>query len=320
MKDHVTVSGGIQMRSRRYGRQNRNLCRRYRAERVAAAKRRHEEEIERLRREIEMGDKGARKELVRLLSRSGMKWYDQARMEIEVEERVDIKSSHKQKDHGVTFYYMEASGRGISGESKWIVFKDWTDAERYATAEMEDTLRQEPEHYERDLRRFMFVTDTDARVIAGDEADLRVSDLSDADVFADIEEMGSHLSGEIEDVDYRIGEVEYEIDDLEEAGGDTSRLSRKLKKLERRREDLIESAREELSEREYDRVYNMIKTDLEGYMDYNGVDSPFDVNWITFDYNAAAEDYVANVGTPDILDTHDGYPLDLPGGAVAFGQ
>jgi hypothetical protein len=63
------------------------------------------------------------------------------------------------------------------GTREYIVFADTNEAEDYATKQVEADLEDDPTMFNQDwLRHHIYMSDTDRRIIAGEEADSRVED------------------------------------------------------------------------------------------------------------------------------------------------
>lgn len=278
---------------------------------IEAAKRDQLEEIERLRREIELGDRGAKRELKKLLKRrTPLKWYEQARIELEIDEEVVIRDMKKNRDWNVSFYEMIGDGR----EEYWV-FEDFDDASALAVEVLIDSMETDPEAYGNVLEEHAFVPDQIAEMIASEEADAYVDDL-DADEIVDRARL------DLDEFDDEIDRLEEEIWEAEEEGdpdGVADDLREDLINVRSDRDEAIEDGREELREEYRDDILDRLQNDLHGYLEDMGM-TVADADWVNVDYKAAAESIVNLDGPEWELARHDGNSIDLSNGAVAYRQ
>lgn len=116
-------------------------------------------------------------------------------------------------------------GRADNGESEWLVFESEDDALLEATLRVTQDLEEEPEIFNQSfLMDFVFITDTDRHLIAGEEADFRVEDMDEDDILLhdnklkDYEDTVDERDQAEADADELFGEadeLEEEVDDLE---------------------------------------------------------------------------------------------------------
>jgi hypothetical protein len=155
----------------------------------------------------------------------------------------------------------------------------------------------------------MFVTDTDKRIIAGEEADVRESDMSfeDALEYADLTDEYETKKSVIED---EISERQSKLDDLEQylkdAEGDDydvttesiSDIESEIIDLEsdlsRLDDDMEKEAREQVREIIYDEIYKKLERDLEGFLSDYGYEDYSEVSFVTIDYDAVGEELSAD--------------------------
>jgi hypothetical protein len=98
------------------------------------------------------------------------------------------------------------------------------------------------------IEDYLTMTETDRRLFAGDMSDNYVSDLSDEDTI------------EYADLEYEWEKLEEEISELEDQrdGIDTS-IDDKISDLEKEKDNLIDRAREEVREEDYERWYECLE-------------------------------------------------------------
>ncbi|MDB4278127.1 hypothetical protein N9917_00785 [Deltaproteobacteria bacterium] len=245
-------------------------------------------------------------------------WSDKAVKELAEEEGLDADDLKVGRGPGSNSITVESRGRGDSGEYAWVVFKSERDAERYAHEYVKDMLEDEPSLFTQDwLKRFLTISKTDIRVIANEDADSYVEDIATEDEGervvqeADMESMWDEIVDAIDELD------ELEYDDKIDAKEHKTRMT----KLEKRRDDLIEKAKEKLTERMVkDQIQEMEHDSLGWYVDrfgeFNMNDMP---HFFSLDVEEATKDAISTDGVAHFLDRYDGDETELDSGAVAYG-
>jgi hypothetical protein len=267
-------------------------------------------ELERLEKEAERGDEVAREILDRWRNRKGMKWYDIALIELMVEEGVEIElTSRPRREHNVNVAYMESRGRGNSGESEWMVFEDFDDAEEYAEAYVKEMLEDEPSMFNQDwLSDFVTIDDTTKETIADEESESYIDDQDEDDLLDD-----AGMLDVYEELQERLDEIEEEVD---EEDADTAALWQEERDIRSRMEYLIEDARQSVGEQMFQHAMERME-DVQEFLNELGYDSYPD--FVTFDLDAAAKSAINVDGVAHFLDRYDGSEIELPSDAVAFG-
>ena len=108
-------------------------------------------------------------------------WKKIAKKELEKELGVKTKLCSYQyyEEHGA-IALESTTGVANNGEREWIVFENSDDAEQAAKAKVKEDLENEPEMFTQSwLQNFIEISDTDRRIIAGEEADNIVEDMED---------------------------------------------------------------------------------------------------------------------------------------------
>lgn len=231
------------------------------------------------------------------------------------------------------------------GKQEYIVYRDVDAAEVDAISQVKDMLDDEPDSFNQDwLQTFIKVSDTDIRIIAGEQADAYVDDIDDdraleeakmkddydglvedksglededTDLGAEEEGLRKELSGDIDadrkdEIKERLENIKIERKDLEE----------QVKAIDDKMEKMIEDAREELRD-------GIIKTWEEGLennpIDFlvsdQGIYSREDAlkqSFISIDVDAAAENSISTDGVGHFLSGYDGNEIELDGDFVAY--
>ena len=165
---------------------------------------------------------------------------------------------------------------------------------------------------------YFYVTDTDRRIIAGEESDNRVDNMDDRDVISEAEiedkidaldelynlkEQIESKTEEMEELVDQLDDVsEEEKNDLEEkiANFETEiqDLESKVEEIESEgtREEIIDNAREELKSNYYDQIYDELSDPIDYFRErgYHSIDSMVDNNLLSFDCDSYSNDEFEN--------------------------
>ena len=104
---------------------------------------------------------------------------------------------------------------------------------------------------------YLEVGKADARMMASEEARHLIEDMSDRELLDRLEDMNSSLRNEYDS-------LENEINDIEEWGVNKGKKS--VKELEKKKDGVIDRARDMLREEHYDHTYEMITEDLKEWL------------------------------------------------------
>jgi hypothetical protein len=162
--------------------------------------------------------------------------------------------------------------------------------------------------------RDVYVTDTDKRILAGEEADAVVDNMSFDDLLDKAQDVKSEYEDEKSELEDKISTIQSEIDDLSELQKDSEnddeyeKMSELIEEKEIELDDTqselddIDSryedkAREEAQELFYDEIYDKLQNDLSSWLDeYGYTDNLQDLSFLSVDYeqigNEIASDYL----------------------------
>jgi hypothetical protein len=154
----------------------------------------------------------------------------------------------------------------------------------------------------------VFITDTDKRLLAGDEASIVVSDMRFEDMlniatnvkkeyndeFSELEDKINILENEIEDLislqeDSNEDEYERIAEEIEEKEIERDEIQAELDDIDSRYEDKAHNEAEEVI---YDEIKDKLENDLEGWLaDYGyDTDNLEEISFLSFDYEKIGED------------------------------
>jgi hypothetical protein len=212
-------------------------------------------------------------------------WKDQAKMELEDKLNVETeKGSYRFYDDMPipSLFLQSTSGEAVNGEQEWIVFKNREDAREAAETKVVNDLETEPGIYnESFLARHSYITDTDKRMIAQDDARVITEDRPKDELESMAEMKGISYSDDIG------------------------------------RDELAEKIRV----KEKERIQEKLEDPIEYFVNERGIYSKeqlMEQGFIRLDMDSAAEDAVNRDGEAHFLDIYDGKAEELPSGAVAF--
>jgi hypothetical protein len=178
----------------------------------------------------------------------------------------------------------------VSSEGDFLIFKEFEDAKHYAVDRVEEDLESMPESFNQNfLADHLYITDTDARIIAGEEAE---SDRERWD-----EDTTEELRSQLKSQDY-------------------SKYVTLAEKMDR--EQLIE----EIISNESDRIEGEIsESPIQYFVRDNGyytMEQLMEQNWININEEEAARDAVDQDGVAHYLARYDHEELETPNGFYVY--
>ena len=258
---------------------------------------------------------------------------------MEIQEAADAKMEDDEP-------YDEMRGKiyHFDDSSKWIIFESQEGAERQAVDYVESMLEDEPETFSQDwLEGFIYMTDTDRRIIADEEAtdyayeqldeDEAMKEADFDEKYDELEEDIDFLNSEIEELEEEKAELESEaesatggvdketldkIDEIEkEISSKTDEMSSKLKE----QEALPDEAREKIQEDKYDEIYDELDDPVQYFVEDHAtytMETLMDASFISIDEREAAKDAIDTDGVAHFLAGHDGNEVELDTGIVMY--
>jgi hypothetical protein len=263
-------------------------------------------------------------------SRTAGGWIDKAVAELAHEEGLDLEDMDIRNKEGRGYRVESDGGRGDSGESEWVVFKNDRDAEEYAVEYVEEMIDQDPGSFNPEsLARF--ITIPDASTIAKMDADNYWNDMRDDEVLerTDNDDAWQELDEEWDTAEERIDEIQEEIEEEEHGSAGESvledeekHLQDRQKQIDKEKAQLVDTAREEGAEEHAEDMERRINDDPVEWlseMGYDDMGKILDLNFVRVDTARAAQSFVDDDGVAHYLDRVDSYETDLNSGAVAYG-
>lgn len=167
------------------------------------------------------------------------------------------------------------------GDGDWLIFKTYDNAETYAINNVTDDMKSEPEMFNQDfMLNYLTIGDTNARLIANDDADAYYDDMDDDDVIENADREGLSYT---------------DIDDAKE-------------QLKSERSDEIEQQLQKDILGYFEDVY--------GGKGEEATKAAYE--WGYLDTEEAAKDAVSTDGVEHYLASYDGEEVTLPSGYHAY--
>lgn len=236
-------------------------------------------------------------------------WRKVAKKELEKELGVKTKLSAYGNDDEFQLTLESTTGKGSNGEREWTVFKNEDEARSAAKAQVKQDLENEPGIFTQSwLQKFITISDTDKRIIAGEEADSQIEDMDDKEL---LKEAG---------MDEEWNDLQVKMDELFES--DSEDVEGKLDGIREKQDELVEKAKDSLRSSKSDQIQDALEDPVEYFVEQQGIYSREDLmkqSFIQIDIDKAAEDAIDTDGVSHFLDRYDGSELELPSGALAYG-
>lgn len=217
----------------------------------------------------------------------------------------DITEFREEDDH----YFLEAGGM------EFLVFKSEDDAVKFAEEQVREDLETDPQMFSKDwLQSFVYITDTDRRIISGEESDNYIENMTEEEI---VKEAGNE--DEYDSFSEKVDDLETQ-EALLPDGKELSQTKKEyLKKLITERQKLITDSTEEARDKRYDEIYESLEDPIRYFVDEQGIYSREELlkqSFMSIDYERATEDAVSTDGWQHFIATYDGDSIDLKDGWV----
>lgn len=253
------------------------------------------------------------------LTEADSKWAEQVRRELadELEMELDdvriVSSSANQAT-------IEGSGSN-NGESEWEVYKNEKDARADAIeratdslqdgADLSDIINMGGSGHKGWIKKFMFVSATDIRLLSNEEADNYVDGIKE-------EDDGERVTDEA-GMGRQFEKIKEKIDDIMDVSGELDKSSKKkLAKLIKDKEKVIDKAVDKLKDSYSKDLKKRLEKDPIEWAEELGYDDLSKVSWLNVEWEKAGEYVVDTDGIAHTLDGYDGEEIDLKSG-TAYG-
>lgn len=245
------------------------------------------------------------------LTEANSKWAEQVRVELATKLGMELDDVTITRDDGKKCS-IEGSGAS-NNESEWDIYKNEKDARADAIERAKDSLQDGvnlsellnmgANGHKGWIKKFIYVTNTDVRLISNEEADNYVENIKSEDDGERIcDEAG--MSSKFEKIK----------EDIDNADGD----EKKIAKLEKDLEKLIDKAGEKVHDDYSSDLKKRLENNPVEYAEELGYDDLSQVSWVNVDWDKAGEYAVDTDGIAHTLDGYDGEELELKSG-IAYG-
>lgn len=210
-------------------------------------------------------------------------------------------------DEDVDLFEDDDPMRLEAGREEWVGYESESDAERAAVEYVKDQLESEPELFNQSfLEGHIYMSKTDCRVYAGDDADSYIDGITD-DPERVVEEAGNLDEYE---------SLQEELEELESLDESTDEVESQI-------ETLVSESEEKIREEIYERVYEALDDDPAAYFIdeqgiYSNISELIDNNLVSINTREAAEDAVRQDGMGHFLSGYDGDSVYSVSGTVWF--
>lgn len=224
----------------------------------------------------------------------------------------------------------------FSDGSEWIIFESSEAAEKQAVEYVQNMIEEEPETFDQDwIKDFIYMSDTDRRIIADEEAtDYAYDQLDEEEVMEetgfdeksdelqesidvleskaeDLEIEKANLESAVEDEGDETGEIADEISDLED---EISKKMDEIHLLGKQQEALPDEAREKVQEDKYDEIYDELEDPVQYFVEDHGMYNMEDLinaTFISIDEHEAAKGAIDTDGVAHFLAGYDGEEVEV---------
>jgi len=208
------------------------------------------------------------------------------------------------------------AGTFTADGTEYNIIESEDEAEGIALELVKQDLEDEPSIFTQSwLQGFMKISNTDRRIIANEEADMRTEDMTDEEI---VDFAG--LDDEMSELEDRKAELEDTISELEDADDKTA-YQDEIDVIEDEISDLIDKAKEEAHDKVYEEWYKGLADPVDFLVEEQGIYSIEDLmkqSFIMIDIDEAAQDTIDTDGWAHFLSRYDGNYENITGGFVIF--
>jgi hypothetical protein len=211
-----------------------------------------------------------------------------------------------------------SQGAATNGESQWLVFETFGDAEVSALSYIQSKIEENPSAFDMNwLSQYFSISSSDVKRISQEDALEIVKELSPDEMIAELSATYSDEDSDIQEFIEDFLETQNELKTLTISTDDEI----SIKELELAFAQLKKEARELLIGNIASKIAQELTENPAGYWE-NLTGSLEDLpSWIQIDSKGAAQNAILSDGVGEFLDSHDGEEIYLRGTtSVAFGQ
>jgi hypothetical protein len=153
----------------------------------------------------------------------------------------------------------------------------------------------------------VYVTDTDKRLISGEEADSRIDNMNNREIIESSSQGELIYTNKYSEIEDKISELKDEISSLEDLQSENendedydniaetitdkeSEIEELEEELENLEEEIADEVRQEVYDNFYDETYDRLENDLEDWLSEFGYEDYTDVNFLVIDYDSISDD------------------------------
>jgi hypothetical protein len=211
-----------------------------------------------------------------------------------------------------------AQGTASNGESQWLVFETFSDAEASALEFVQSKIEEAPHLFDMNwLSQYFSVASSDVKRISQEDAKEIIKELSPEEMIAELSATYAEEDTEIQEFIEDFQDTQNELQELSISSDDEVAI----KEIELAFAQLKKEARELLVGNIASKIAQELTENPSGYWE-NLTGSLEELpSWIVIDTKGAAQNAILSDGVAEFLDSHDGEEIYLRGTtSVAFGQ
>ena len=208
--------------------------------------------------------------------------------------------------------------------TSYVVAPSDDEAERLAIERVRDDLENEPELFSQSwLQNFISMSDTDRRIIAGEESDNIEQNMDEKEILeeTDMQEDWDELEEEKDELEEEINTMTANSETDAQIKEELDEKESRLDEIEKEQEKIVDDAREKFRDDKYDEIYDALEDPVEYFVEEQGIYTKEDLmkqSFISIDYDEASEDAVSTDGWAHFLSRYDGNYEEIDGGKVVW--
>ena len=208
--------------------------------------------------------------------------------------------------------------------TSYVVAPSDDEAERLAIERVKEDLENEPELFSQSwLQNFISMSDTDRRIIAGEESDNIEQNMDEKEILeeTDMQEDWDELEEEKDELEEEINTMTANSETDAQIKEELDEKESRLDEIEKEQEKIVDDAREKFRDDKYDEIYDALEDPVEYFVEEQGIYTKEDLmkqSFISIDYDEASEDAVSTDGWAHFLSRYDGNYEEIDGGKVVW--